>query len=132
MIDKAASGLGCGLLTPHSVFVVGSQTAALKARNNRDRQRKTAKSMTVSHKTVIDSSQSSKVAPLAPLLAPTATEKIARFVKDTRVRGIIASALKQRSMTGEGLISLKLRHHDIIKQYQAFQPGKDEDDEECM
>ncbi len=76
MIDKAPGGLGCGLLTPRSVFVVGYQTAAPQALNNTDKQRKTVKSMTVSHKTLIGSSQSSKVAPLAPLFAPTSTEKI--------------------------------------------------------
>ncbi len=77
---------------PHRVFVVGYQTAALKALNNKDRQRKTVKSMTVSHGTPPCSSQSYKVAPLALLLAPTCTKKIARFVNDTRVQIRKASA----------------------------------------
>lgn len=65
-------------------FFLGYQTAAcLKALCNTDKQRKTVKSMTVSHRGLLGSSQSSKVAPLAL----TSTEKIALFVKDTRVQG---------------------------------------------
>lgn len=62
---------------PNGVFVVEYQTAALKALNNKDSQRKTVKSMTVSNRGLICSFQSSKVAPPALLLAPTSTEKVA-------------------------------------------------------
>lgn len=55
-------------------FAVEYWNTAWKALNNKDRQRKAVKSMTVPHRTLICSPQSSKVAPLAPL-APTATEK---------------------------------------------------------
>lgn len=79
LIDKAPCRLACGLLPPppNGVFVVEYQTAALKALNNKDSQRKTVKSMTVSNRALICSFQSSKVAPPALLLAPTSTEKVA-------------------------------------------------------
>lgn len=38
---------------PNGVFVVEYQTAALKALNNKDSQRKTVKSMTVSNRALI-------------------------------------------------------------------------------
>lgn len=74
MIAKAPHGLARGLLTP-IVCLLWDTRLALKPLNNEDGQKKTVKSMTVSHTALICSSQSSKVAPLTLLVAPTSTGK---------------------------------------------------------
>lgn len=96
MIDEAPCGLGCSLLTPHSVFVVDTRQPPEGPEQQAETgsQRKTVKSMAVSQRALISSPQSSKVAPLALRFAPSYARK-KRFVKDSFVSGMVGKHFLQ-------------------------------------
>lgn len=137
LIDKAPCGLGCGLLTPYCVFVVGYQTAALKALKT-DRRNKTVKSMIVSHRLLQVLPNHLKWLPwhLYLHLPPLKIQHDLLKTQEFREAQQAPSALKQQSMTDKDSFLSELRASWRIKQlqrqkYNKFQPVKDEDDEEC-
>lgn len=74
MIDKAPCGLCIGLLSPKACLLVDIRQPP-EGPKQRRREEKTVKSMAVSQKALVSSSQSSKVALLAALFAPISTRK---------------------------------------------------------